>query len=208
MSWATDHKGCVCSGVMLFVLQGFPGSGLVADSDIASEPLCIGQFFFCAILVMTALWRRLHVPYTMWPWRLAALQDPRVSQGDKHVICRDLESAKPCCLDFGFTDRIRSQFAAADNDDEKRFDSFCEKFSSVFQAVTIQKIINAEIENNFARCVSASKCARGRKGEDWNERACGMQHVATAKEAHYVFKRQSHSHRVRVIGSIILKNRQ
>lgn len=35
------------------------------------------------------------------------------------------------------------------------------KYSGVPKALSVQKVTNSQIENNFARAVSASRCARG-----------------------------------------------
>lgn len=145
-------------------IQGYPGSGLDLANQCTArgarrepEPFCVSLLFFCVLLVATSGWRRLHVQYRMWPWRLVCLIDPRVSQQSKDQVCSAFSRARPCCLDIGCSVRLRSQLRE-DMDVKKLLQ---EEFRSVIDSLSVQKVTNSQIENNFARCVSAAKCARG-----------------------------------------------
>ena len=105
------------------------------------------------MLVATALWRRLAVFYQQWPWRLAALQDTRLTEGEKDKICQDFFTARDCCLDRGVSKPLQG-IVQKPSDIRHRFDA-------VTKSISVTKVVNSQIENNFARACSAAKCARG-----------------------------------------------
>lgn len=104
---------------------------------------------------MTNLWHRLFVPYSQWPWRLVALEDNRLDDDERGMISRSFFHANTCCLDKGFSQPLQGVLETHS----------CllgqGKYSNIPKALSIQKVTNSEIENNFARALSASRCARG-----------------------------------------------
>lgn len=135
---------------------GLPGSDIdlsVPEPDDFGYAFGTSIFFFCQMWVATALWRRLHVGYSQWPWRLAALQDPRLSNDEKALICKQFFNAKDCCLDRGVSQPLQRVLEEPSD--------LTGRMAPVPESISITKIVNAQIENNFARACSASKCARG-----------------------------------------------
>ena len=135
--------------------QGLPGSGIDSSQrdDGGRSAFGVSIVFFCQMLVATALWRRLHVVYQQWPWRLAALQDNRLTSTEKTQICEDFCRASDCCLDRGFAKPLQSILGEPVD--------LLDKFDAVTKSITVTKVVNSQIENNFARACSAAKCARG-----------------------------------------------
>jgi hypothetical protein len=109
--------------------------------------------FFSQLLVVTALWRRLHVPYQQWPWKLASLEDPRLTPDEKHEVCDLFSRAPDCCLDRGLSKPLKGVIQEPSE--------LLDRLSAVTRSISVTKIVNSQIENNFARACSASKCARG-----------------------------------------------
>ena len=105
--------------------------------------------------MVTCLWRRLIVPYIAYPWCLAPLTDPRLDQEEKLEIAVRFVGAQRCCLDSGFAARLRSQVAEPEDILEGG------RMHPALQLLSHHKVLNSEIENNFARCASAAKNARG-----------------------------------------------
>ena len=61
-----------------------------------------------AIMVMSGqLARKLIMPWLHYPWRLWPLALPDVSQEARRACAQQLLQAKPCCLDSGFSQRIK-----------------------------------------------------------------------------------------------------
>ena len=135
--------------------SGLRGSGLNTKRDLPcdDEPLCMSLLLFCILHVATCTWVRLISPYTAFPWKLVALIDERVESFEKDEITRSFLLARPCCLDEGFTARLRSQ--CTDGHELQ------EEFYPVLVQMSHQKVTNSQIENSFARANSISKCARG-----------------------------------------------
>lgn len=110
---------------------------------------------FCYLHVSTRLWRRLIVPYQCYPFCLAALADPRLAESEHIALARQFLLSKPCCRDNGFSARLRSQMNLVE--DLMNGGRLC----GCITLLSHHKVTNIEIENNFARALSASKCARG-----------------------------------------------
>ena len=135
--------------------RGLIGSEIDCTAELPEdhEPFAVGLLFFCFLHVVTCLWRRLVVPYQRFPWRLVRLIDPRLDDEEKHSTAVEFLRAPTCCLDFGFSDRLRSQ--------ANTIEKLLGRWLPVIQSISINKVVNSEIENNFARAVSAARCARG-----------------------------------------------
>ena len=139
-------------------MQGLIGSDVdFADEELddESEPFGATLFFFCVVHVVTCLWRRLITPYSMYPWCLVPLVDPRVGQDEKESVASNFLRAPLCCLDVGFSDRLRSQCTTMESILPGG------KWNPLLGVLSHHKVINSELENNFARACSAAKCARG-----------------------------------------------
>lgn len=123
-----------------------------ANND-EQEALGTSIVFFSVCLVMSHLWRRLHLTYCQWPWRLAALVDPRLDGNEREEIGKSFFRAKNRCLDRGCSRPLQS-ILETDT-------SLQDRYISVARSISVQKVTNSQIENNFARAASASRCARG-----------------------------------------------
>jgi len=136
--------------------SGLPGSGVDCElREDETEPFGVSLLFFCVIHLVTCLWRRLIVPYQMYPWCLVRMLDPRLDKEEQESVASKFLRAPLCCLDVGFSDRLRSQ--------SKTMDSLLEggRLHPIIGILSHHKVVNSEIENNFARASSAAKCARG-----------------------------------------------
>ena len=138
---------------MYVPISGLPGSGLNVSNGEGLDAVGVRIFFFSICLVMTHIWRRLHVSYCQWPWRLAACVDERLAQSERDAVSSSFFKARMCCLDKGCSAPLQAVLRSES--------SLAGEFSDVPRVISVQKIVNSEIENNFARVLSASRCARG-----------------------------------------------
>jgi len=91
--------------------------------------------------------RRHHKVYTSFPWRLAAVGDPRVSAAEAASIVEEFYRSPACCLQVSFCQRLRSAVSR---------DSMLESFGCwrrVFWRWVAQvRVTVADIECRHARC--------------------------------------------------------
>jgi hypothetical protein len=115
------------------------------------------MIFYCIIDQVGNVMRRLVQPYLGFPWCLAALCDPRLERLEHDAIRqRFLESEEcPGCQDKGFTARLRKGFATPAI-------LLKTEFRNLMMHLSYQKVINVEVEDNFARAASMRAVARGR----------------------------------------------
>lgn len=121
------------------------------DEDPAEDQdaPCFYLHLFVLLQIATKLWRRQHVFYCMYPWRLSQLVDDRLSDEEKNTIAQQFFDAHQCCLDEGCSLRVQS-LATRERD-----------LPRIAEIISMQKPINAEIEDNFARHQSAARTSRG-----------------------------------------------
>ena len=108
------------------------------------------------VLCMVELLVRGVWPYSSCPWIWARIGDPRIPLASRFALLNVLLKLKRCCSDSGFTERLQSINAGP----EQFMPS--EPYHMVIDALTIHRVINVKIENNFARAVSQAKASRGR----------------------------------------------
>ena len=120
--------------------------------DVDAEAPCFYIFLHALLQVATKMWRRQITPYLRYPWRLAKLADPRITDESSRLL-DEFRALRPCCCDEGLTLRLR------DLDLERQKDK--DLLQGVAQMISHSKCLNAEIEDNFARCHSQSRAARG-----------------------------------------------
>lgn len=99
-----------------------------------------------------------------YPWKLVALVDTRLDDSERLAICEKFKKARHCCLDEGFSSRLLQRVAPQQL-------LMGQQFHGVIVALSHQKVQNAEIEDNFARALSTSKCARGHIETHWRHSA-------------------------------------
>lgn len=95
----------------------------------------------------------------MFPWRLTALVDSRLQDIERSKLAQAFLCAQPCCLDTGFTTRLKSLAGTGYSMDDLLQPNG--SMRPLLEVMSLHKPVNSEIENNFARAVSASKCSRG-----------------------------------------------
>ena len=110
---------------------------------------------FCMLSICTNVWARLVLPYSGFPWKLAALANPGLTDAEADSIVNEFLRAGACCLDTGFSARLRRQ--VSNPSDLKRGG----RLFSVVELLTHQKVLNAKIEDTFARHNSVAQAARG-----------------------------------------------
>ena len=83
------------------------GPAVLAFGPVMSWPQARLRTLRRSFCVVTGqLWRKLLFPWTQYPWRLAGLVDPEVSQEGKEECAQKLFSDPPCWLD-GFARKLR-----------------------------------------------------------------------------------------------------
>lgn len=97
------------------------------------------------------------MPYMGYPWQLARLVDGRLESGEKLAVIRSFFQSHLCCLDSGFSERLKSTAHSFTVDDFLP----AGRLRPLVEVLSVHKPVNSEIENNFARACSAAKCARG-----------------------------------------------
>lgn len=68
---------------------------------------------FSILSVCAHIWHRCLLPFNQFPFRLARLCDPHVEVEDKHQLAQDFLSACPCCLDSGYSQRLKAYMEAS-----------------------------------------------------------------------------------------------
>jgi hypothetical protein len=104
---------------------------------------------------MSEVHLRLVQPYTQWPWRLAQTLDPRLSQADRRQVADDFVASRGCCLDTAFSGKLRAKV----HDPQELLIGPLHQLLKLHFA---SKIINVEIETNFARASAQRQVMHGR----------------------------------------------
>ena len=76
------------------------------DSDEHKQALINEAQVSCISLVCQLHWR-FELLFGTWPYPLARLVDPTVSEADKATVREEFLSASPCCLDAYFGAKVR-----------------------------------------------------------------------------------------------------
>lgn len=142
---------------------GLPGSGLDISVVPDRDPFCLVLLGWCSLFAATCLWRRLVVPYQQFPWRLAALADSRLQPHEHDTVARQFLQSHPCCLDQSFSMRFKSVLQSAEQLKQGG------RYHGVIQVLSHNKVINAEVECNFAR---ANAQKRSAAGTVWKQPPC------------------------------------
>jgi len=116
---------------------------------------------FCIVSVVGQIWRRLYLPYTTWPWRLASLLDDQLSGDTRLAIATSFTSSPICCMDEGFSLALRVMM------DQRNYtaDDMMPhgRLHGLLRATFANKNVNLEVETNFARASSQRQAMRGRR---------------------------------------------
>jgi len=68
---------------------------------------------FSILSISAHIWHRCFRPFQQFPHKLALLCDPDTSNEEKLGIIRDFSSARPCCLDLAYSQRLKAYLEAA-----------------------------------------------------------------------------------------------
>lgn len=110
---------------------------------------------FSVLHILTKIWLNLVHPYAAFPWKLASLVDTRLTEREVQQLGSSFRNAKSCCLDQGFTARLQGRVQSIDSMLPGG------QLHGIISLLSHQKILNAEIEDNFARAASTARTARG-----------------------------------------------
>lgn len=123
---------------------------------------------FSVLHVLLETFIRLVLPYQEFPWRLVGLVDPRLSFEEKCTIAADFMAFPLESLDFGFSQRLRSALTSGEELMENG------SFHELILLLSTGKIINVEIEDNFARAAAMRRAGAGRA---YSQHASAAKHV-------------------------------
>jgi hypothetical protein len=96
------------------------------------------------------------VPYLCWPWRLANVIDPRLPRATRIQVARAFMSARHCCLDPGCGERLQKLVRCPEDLLEGG------RFYIATKTIFINKCLNIELEDNFARSSGQRQAERGK----------------------------------------------
>ena len=91
--------------VVVVVVGGADATGFLIDNLHTAQ--------FSILSVCAHIWHRCLLPFNQFPFRLARLCDPHVEVEDKHQLAQDFLSACPCCLDSGYSQRLKAYMEAS-----------------------------------------------------------------------------------------------
>ena len=120
----------------------------------------IEKAFWCCVIGVGHLLHRLVEPYQRLPWALARLVDKRCRDADKAAIAAWFMGLHDCCLDEGFSAKVR-RMATGGSVDLLPGGRLHLQLKSSFHS----KNTNMTVENNFARAQTAQCVARGNSGQ-------------------------------------------
>eukprot|EP00971_Amphidinium_carterae_P352826 6492744-Amphidinium_carterae.2 len=117
-------------------------------------------------MAFVQLWRlvghiflRCVLPFRGWPWRLAGLVTDMKSEYGKHCLSREFHALRPCCLDAGFSAKIRAAAAEADSLLEDRLQHV------ILTALSSCPVNNIGVEARFGRTRLFSSSVSGNAEE-------------------------------------------
>ena len=67
---------------------------------------------FSILSISAHIWHRCFRPFQQFPHKLALLCDPDTSNEEKLGIIGDFSSARPCCLDLAYSQRLKAYLEA------------------------------------------------------------------------------------------------
>lgn len=146
---------------------------------------------FAVLLVLAETWARLVLPYRQYPWRLVGLVDPRLSLQQKEQICKDFLSSAVSQLDLGFSQRLRSVVTTSRDLLEEG------NLRDLIHLLSFGKIVNVEIEDNFARAAAMRRAGAGRP---YSQPASAAKHVLAELKASHLSARRKQLSSVRKVG--------
>ena len=115
----------------------------------------LNKLFFAMVSVASEVFSRMRAPYNRWPWKLAKIVDPRLCADSRRAVAEAFFKSRNCCLDFSFGERLKS---AMDQPSDILEDG---KLHSSIQLLSMQKVHNIEIEDNFARSTQMRAASKG-----------------------------------------------
>ena len=119
--------------------------------------------FWCSVVTIGSLFKRLVRPYRKPPFCFATLVDPSIASGEaKRKLAAFLLDMPPCCLDRAFTQPVREAVSCEDDLLLHNRVGF-----QILSGAFCSKNHNIEVENNFARANSWNRTNRGRSDRSY-----------------------------------------
>ncbi len=140
------------------VSRGLPGCGYDsrdADHQDVFTTDSLRKLFFAMVAVVGEIHCRVVGPYKKWPWPLVRLVDNRIAASQKQAIARKFFNAKECCLDSFFSQRLQQMAACPEDLLEGG------SLHNVVNILSLMKVMNIEVEDNFARASQARQASAG-----------------------------------------------
>ncbi len=110
------------------------------------------------LLTLGQLWRKLVEPWRQYPWKLMLLQDQEVAWADCWKRAQDFLAAKECCLDVGFSKKLRD---SAERPEQLFEEDLQFTLRSVADRVVVSSTLVERIFAHYTQWTTA-KC-RGRR---------------------------------------------
>lgn len=140
-------------------------------------PRCLGGWTertlrTCAtltLIITSSLWFRLIRVWELWPWRLIYLFWPGYSADERHQVNQEFKKARLCCVDMGFTGRLK-QISGAD----ENLSANQEVHDLVMETFKCTPCHNVANEDRFARANMANTASHGKVG---NQATMACRHV-------------------------------
>ena len=127
-----------------------------------------------AVRVMCALWFRLVVPFTLWPWRLWRIFSPKSSEELRATTGAEFEACSDCCLEPGFGRQIRQCIRSWRDLRRGQFPTIAQHIFKFCATTNIQN------EDRFARQNTYAQAAQGKAS---NPTSICSQHVIAESTA-------------------------
>jgi len=140
------------------VSQGLPGSGYDSrdpDHHYVFTTGSLHKLFFALVAVVGEVYCRLVGPYKRWPWPLVRLVDDRISASQKRAVAKKFFVAKECCLDSCFSKPLQQMTTQPEDLLEGG------SLHNVVNVLSLMKVMNIEVEDNFARASRARQASAG-----------------------------------------------
>ena len=100
--------------------------------------------------------------YMAFPWVLCRLCDPRCTSEDHAAVVSALMRANNCCLDFGFSARLKRFLQEGGHDGTSLL--MGGEHHGIIQILSAHKVMNIEVEDNFSRAARYRSTTQGQPG--------------------------------------------
>lgn len=136
---------------------GLRGSGFDSSIDlqIDVDSPTLYKLHYCLVAVAAEFMFRFWIQYTQFPWVLARLADERIAIEQRSELAASFFNKSTCCLDKGC-----SLFLQCDMNGPDDLLPGGAHYATI-DVLTIQKVMNIEVEDNFSRAARARATTQG-----------------------------------------------